>query len=513
MRISRGVACFLGLSVACTSHAVDSPLALTVVIEDACPSVVPPMDSQSALGVMALEGLASSLIGTVVDVAGAYFAGAATTKSVGFRGSANDTFYSMEPTGDLSLARGGSGCVVLFVPGNEASRPWFDAARQRSKSPALTRLVSLPQFYFEAAFERSASTAQTLKVRSQFLHITKFQETGWSYRDDRNYSVAITLRSREDGQPFGSLSFDYSAVRPGTRGDSQEIRKNAVGPSEVDPTIEASMNSVASSQRVAFFPITPDIEVAASAQKIVAAPYVKAARLKNNTSPEPVLLEPEWTVRSIRENTSVKKKNFMDKLGAYCDSLDGLIENGGNLPKDSRCPIAHLQSLNDLEYAKAELRAELESEWATGFVKVHAEECKKNAQGKIKCDPPEPRQKEFGAFAWEATVVETREPTAFATAVASAFASNKDKFKNQLQNELLPSKKEEGRQAAENAKRDALVTFRLAMLKVDEAEAKVVEAAGEPRSAQLVLQAEVLRAKVAANSAARAAGQPVPFDI
>lgn len=505
MQVEAIAVCGLLLAPAPPAQAADSPLALTVVLEPRCPSVAPPLDTQSAIVAILLEGLASSLIDSAVDAAGAYLTAAASTKSVAFKGSRDDSFYSMDAKGDLLPARSGSGCLVMYVPGIASSKPWFDAARQRSS--ALGSQDKLPQLYIEIAFERSADAAQSLTLQNQFLHISKFQETGWSYRDDRNYSVAITLRNREDGQSFGSITFDFSKVRPGTFGESQVIKIGPNGSREIDSSIEGNLNPAASSQRVGFFPNTPAIEAASSAQKVVAAPFVKAARGVNKTPQEPLLNEPEWVVRTTG-GTSPVQLDFVAKLEAFCESLEKQNKAGG----DPRCPVVHLQASNDLEQARALLRVQLEAEWAAKFVGLHTAECKLDPQEKMICTAPAPKQAALGSFTWEATVVETREPTSFATAVANAFKSNKEKVKTELQNEL-PSKREEARRVAENTKRDALVTFKLAMLKVDEADAKLIEAAGEPRSSQVVLQADVLRAKVAANAAARAAGQPTPFDI
>ncbi len=508
MLVLRCLGCSLLLTAALSAHSAETAFALEVLVEPTCPSVAPPLETQSAIGVLLAEGLLSSLTGSAVDAAGAYFAGATMTKSVAFKGSVNDTFYTLDGNGDLSL-RANSGCLVLVVPGDAAMKPWFEVARSRSK--ALMSFDKLPQFYFEAAFERSAGVAPTLAVRSKFLHIGSFQETGWSYRDDRNYAVALTLRNREDDQPFGVATFSFDRIRPSTRGESQTIKFKSDGSKVVDPSIEASLNPANDSQRVAFFPSTPTIEAAVKIQKLVAAPYNKAAQLTNKDTQEPLLGEPEWSVRSAAAKSAAQ--NFVTRLSAFCDSLERLKDKKPDLPEDARCPVAHLQAVNDLEEARDALKMQMETEWASKFVQLHLGTCKKDNQGKVACAAPPPKQSAYGPFTWEATVVETREPNAFAKAVASAFASNKDKLKADLQNELIPSKREEVKQKAESTERDALVALRLAMLKVEEAEARLLEAVNQPRSAQLVLQAEVLQAKVAANNAARVAGRVAPFEI
>ena len=54
---------------------------------------------------------------------------------------------------------------MLFVPGKEPSTQWFTMAKERA--PALGLYDKLPQFYFEAAFERTADAAQTLRHSSR----------------------------------------------------------------------------------------------------------------------------------------------------------------------------------------------------------------------------------------------------------------------------------------------------------------------------------------------------------
>jgi hypothetical protein len=128
------------------------------------------------------------------------------------------------------------------------------------------------------------------------------------------------------------------------------------------------------------------------------------------------------------------------------------------------------------------------------------------------CTPPAPKVSTFGPVAWEVTIVETRDPNEFAKTLASVFAANKDKLKTELTNQL-PSKRQETEGQAEAASATALLTYRLAVLQVETAEAKLQEAATDSRSAQLVLQADVIRAKSAANAAAKAAGQQPPYAL
>lgn len=491
-----------------SAHATEQPEALQVWIEPTCPSVAPPLRPQSVLGALVIEGLLSAAINTAVDAAGSYFTAAAQTRSTALKGSVDDVFYTLDAQGQLAPEHDAQGCVVLMVQGPQPSQPWFDAARERSEN--LRRVDRLPRFYFEASFDPAPGNTHEFIVRTRMLHVSNFLEDGWNYGNDRAYSVAFTLRSLEDYKAFGQLSFSFAAVRPGTWAESDVIRNQ---PLQRDSSIKPLPPDWVSAQRVPFHPVSAAIESAVNAQKLAAAPFQKAVRLLNATPPEPALQEPEWLVRvGPAANPAIAR--FTATLHALCESIDKLKEKKIELPRDARCPVSHLQAANELEDARAALRAQMELEWAKAFfARYQGKACKKDKDDKVVCAPPLRGQPQQGQYAWEAAVVETREPNALAKAVASAFSANKDKLKTALENEVIPSRRVAEAAKDEAAGRDALVAYRLAILKVDEEEAKLQEAVAKPRSEQIVLQAAVLRAKVAANTAARAASLPPPFEI
>jgi hypothetical protein len=505
-RIALIAVCLGTLNASCM--AADSQRSADVFLEPACPSAAPPLTAHAAPLATIGELLLTTVIGTAVDAAGAYLSSAATSKSVALVGSTYDQFYEIGPTGGLSLVRS-RGCLVIVARGSEQIRPWF--ARARERAPALRAYDRLPQLYFEAAFERAPDAARALVIRPQFFHIAAFQESsGWSYKDTRKYSIALTLRNREDAKPFGAVTFSFDEISPGTIARSRVIQIRADGTEIEDGTIQPSLNSIALEQRVDWLPVNSSLEAASKTQALAAAPYLKAARIANGVEPDPPTPVVEWIVRSGQAGGTLESA-FIERLKKYCDSLSK--NSTSDQLKDARCPVTHLQAANDLEEASAALQTKLDREWSAAFMKRHPAECKLNAAGKVACLPQPPVPSTFGEYAWEAAVVETRDPTAFATALASAFASKKDKIKSDLEEELLPSKREQARLAAETAKREATNAFNLAMLKVDEAKAKLDEAAAQPRSAQVALQAELLSMKIAANAAARTAKVAEPFPM
>jgi len=486
---------------------------LQVWIEPICPSVAPPQETQSALGALIIEGLLGTAINTAFDAAGNYFTAAAQTRSTALKDSVESTFYTLDEQGQLALADNAQGCVVLMVQGTEPRLPWFNKARERSKT--LNLVDKLPHFYFEASFEPATSPARELLVRNRMLHVSSFLDSGWNYRDERAYSVALTLRSLEDYKAFGQLSFNFAGVRPGTWAESNVIHNPPDREPQRDVAIKSPPSDWTSVQRVPFLPTSGSIELAVNAQKLTAAPFQKAVRLLKATPLEPALQEPEWVVRTGMATVPPSPASrFAASLQALCDSLDKLKEKKVDLPRDARCPVSHLQVTNDLEDARAALRTQMELDWANSFFAFYnGKGCNTDKNGKPECKPPLRGQPKQGPYAWEVTVVETREPTALATALASAFSANKEKLKTAVQNEVIPSSRAAEAEKEQTAARDAVTAYRLAMLKVEEEESKLEEAAIKPRSEQLVLQANVLRAKVAANTAARTAGQPHPFEI
>jgi hypothetical protein len=492
------------------AHASDSPLELQVFVEQQCPSMAPPNTRQAlAVGALLVEGVLSALFNAGVDAAGTYLSAAASTKSVAFKGVAQEpAFYTLDGKGDLSVARSG-GCVVLLVPGAGSIKPnsWFE--RAQSRSPNLQRYAKLPQLYFEASFQRPSDNAEHYQLRSRFLHVSSFQESSWASRDDRNYSFALTLRSTDDDRAFATATFSFDGIKPGTFADTQVVHINVDDSRVIDPSISANLNLVASARTISFVAAGAGLQTAVTAQKLVAAPYNKALALQVTKPTEPQPQEPEWTFgNSSVSPVSTLSSAYMSKMAALCALLEKKAGGGG----DARCPIANLQAANELDAARTAFKAEMDRNWSTAFLAYHAAECKQTS-GKWACAVPPPKTTSYTPYAWEATVVETRDPNAFAKALASAFAANKDKLKTELGNEILPSKREEAARNAQTAQRDAEIAYKVAMLKVEEAEAKLIEAASQPRSAQIKLQQDVLTAKVAANAAARTAGQPTPFAI
>lgn len=504
----------LAITAAGTARAALPPGTLQVWIEPACPSVAPPLETQSAVAALIIEGLLSTAVTTALDAAGNYFTAAAKTRSTALKGSVDDVFYTLDAQGQLTPVHDAQGCVVMMVEGTQPRQPWFDAARERSEQ--LRHVESLPRFYFEASFEPAPSPARELVARNRMLHVGSFFETGWNYTDERAYSVALTLRGLEDYKAFGQLSFNFAGVRPGTWAASNIIRNRAGQDTQRDVSIKSPPPDWASAQRVPFHPVNATIESAVNTQKLAAAPFQKATRLLNMTKSEPVLEEPEWVVRGggATPASFSAAPHFAASLQALCEAMDKLKDKKIELPRDARCPLSYLQAANDLEDARAALRTEMENIWANGFFAYHkGGACNKDKDDHVVCTPPLRAQPQQGPYAWEVTVVETREPNALATAVASAFSANKDKLKTTLEDELIPSRRAAAADKDEAAARDAQLAYRLAMLKVEEEQAKLQEAATKPRSEQLVQQAIVLRAKVAANTAARAAGLPLPFEV
>lgn len=492
------------------TRAAETVGVLEVLVADRCPTDPRTAGVQAGVLAIALEGVVSNLIGSGVDAVASYLSAAAAVKSASLKGSVEDTFYVLDNVGDLKLRRD-SGCIVLLKPGRQPASPWFNRAKTRNDRLRLH--ANLPQLYVEIKFSKASDTSPQLLVTPHFLHVSEFLESSWASKSERTYSVATTLRSAADGKGFATATFTFDNLKPGTHATSRTIFIDSINnTSEADTSITEDLNPAAHSVRLDLFPTAGDVEAAASAQKVVAAPFRKAERILNKQVVVAALGEPETALVASSFPADPLVKRYGDSLKAFCTSLDQLLKDKRpSAMPDARCPMEHLLTANNLEAAREAVRQKLELDWANAFAKGNTKECVFGGSA-WSCTPPAPKRPNLAVYAWEVVLVETREPTAFATALASAFSANKDKFKTALQDEL-PSKKAEAKQQEEAAQRDALTAFRLAILDVQKAEAKLAEAATQPRSTQISFEADLLKAKVSANAAARAAKQKEPYEI
>lgn len=479
---------------------------LQVLVLTSCPSGLQEASLQSLAGAMVLEVAATKVIETVVDAASAYLTAAAQTKTASLKGDYRDTFYTLQKDGKFVLTRS-KGCLVLFKPGTAPLAPWF--GRVRKYAAELSSHETSPQFYFEAQFERPTPESTHLQLQPRFLHVSEFLESNWASKNDRTYAIAITMRNLEDGNPFATTTFTFKDIRPGTRAARQVLDSD--GKEIADLSIKSDLASASAPSSIPLMPRTAEMVAAINASQIAIAPFKKAIRIANQTPSDPDLPEPEALLTSQSANGTHQK--FNNALQAYCSSLNKLLKDKtpGALP-DARCPVAHLHAVNDLELVRTEVQRQMEKDWAQRFLQLHSDDCQNLIQP-LNCVPHGAKDIPLGPFSWEVAVVETREPIKLVKVAAETLAAKKEALKTELADELIPSKRAEAKQKADAAKRDAVVAYKVAMLDVEKAEAKLAEAAAQPRSLQVPLEIELLKAKVSANSAARAAGEAEPFNI
>lgn len=498
------------------TRAEDAPLK-AFVVGPTCPSEIPPAEQAAggALGLV-LEPILGPLISTALDEAGAYLASAAAVKSAQMSTFIERDFYSLDRQGNISTKK--AWCLVLISPGTGSGKPippWYAKAKQRAAND-LNQFSASPRFYFEAKVVADETPGVSrLNITPNFLHVGEFLEDSWSYRNVRKYSVAATFRSKLSGEVFGSFKFDFDDISRSTWGTTQEISDG-----EKDNSITAQLLQKASTAHVPFYPTHGDVSSAALAQQQIAAPYLEANTLldKSLTSP-PVRRLANWEIRSKIDPSimSTEAQKYQHALEALCNSVDAINherKTDKERLSDTRCPITYIGYLNEAEEARKALEQKLAKDWAIEFAKSHLKDLPKTCHGQDPdwaCDPPNAKQPLLGPYMIELAIVETREPTQFAKALATTFAANKDKLKTAIEDRTLPSRRETAQQSAEDAAQKAKVAFELAKLDVEKATAKLLEAAGEPRSVQVELQAEVLKAKVTANTAAKAAGIASPY--
>lgn len=493
------------------ARAQDAPL--TAFFQEHCPSEIPPAKQAAAfpLGALILEPLLRPLISGALDEASAYLASAAAVKSAHMSALLDDYFYKLNDNGELLPAE--DRCLVLISPGSgKPAPPWFMKAKERAPSQ-LNHFSASPRFYFEAKIvaDRTLGTSR-LNVTPNFLHVAEFIQDGWSYRNVRKYSVVATFRSRMSGDVFGSFTFNFDNLPRSTWGTTQTISD-----SEKDDSITPQMLQKAGSAKVPFYPISGAVSDAVVKQQQVAAPYLEADGLLNNRNVAERRLT-DWEIRPrIDPQMSTEAQKYQEALEALCNSIQTVNSDGkGGKERlsDARCPVTHIGYRNLAEDARKVLELKLAQDWARAFAESHLggnpPTCEKSVNT-FECKPPKANPPDLGPYMIEIAVVETREPTEFAKALATTFAANKDKLKTTIEDRTLPSRREAAEQSAQDAVHKAKIAFELAKLDVEKTMAKLQEAASEPRSVQVALQADVLKAKIAANAAAKAAGIEAPY--
>jgi hypothetical protein len=493
------------------TRAQEAPL--TAFFQPHCPSEIPPAEpvSGGSVGALILEPLLRPLISWALDEAGAYLASAAAVKSAHMSALLDGYFYKLNDNGELSPAA--DRCLVLISAGSGKPVPsWFVKAKERAPNQ-LNPFSASPRFYFEAKIVAGQMPGDSrLIVTPNFLHIGEFLEDGWSYRNVRKYSVVATFRSRMSGDVFGSFTFDFDNLPRSTWGITQTISEN-----EKDSSITPQLLQKAGSARVPFYPIPGAVSAAMLKQQQVAAPYLEADALLNSRNTAERRLA-DWEVRPrIDPKMSTEAQKYQEALEALCNSIDTINSSdkgGKGRLSDARCPVTHIGHMNLAEDARKVLEQKLAQDWARVFADSHVIENPPTCEASgstYTCKPPKANPPNLGPYMMELAVVETREPTEFAKALATTFAANKDKLKVAIEDRTLPSRREAAEQSAEDAAHKAKITFELAKLDVEKAIAKLQEAASEPRSVQVALQAEVLKMKIAANAAAKAAGIEAPY--
>lgn len=498
------------------TNAQDAPLEAFVL--ESCPSEVPPAVQVAAgpLALVLLEPLLKPLISSALDEVGAYLASAAAVKSASMSALIEDDFYKLSGEGDLSII--GPRCLVLVSPGSGKPMPsWFAKARERARIQ-LNSFSTSPRFYFEAKIAADQTPGVSrLTVTPNFLHVGEFLSDGWLYSKVRKYSVVATFRSRLNGEVFGTFKFELDDLSRSTWATTQTISET-----EKDSSIVPQLSQKLSPSQVPLYPVAGAVSAAVLKQQQVAAPYLEAATLlkKSKNTVPPVRRLADWEIRpNVDPTAATETKKYQAALEDLCRAIDAInrdVKGSKSAISDVRCPVSHIGYMNLTEEARKALDNKLAQDWADEFWEFHKadrpETCAQpGAIATRTCKPPSANPSKVGPYLIEFAVVETREPTEFAKILAATFAANKDKLKTAIEDRTLASRREALEQSAEDSAQKAKIAFDLAKLDVEKATAKLQEAANEPRSTQIALQAEVLKAKVAGNAAAKAAGIGTPY--
>jgi len=478
--ISIGLACSLTLHDALgASQATETRIAWRA----SCPSE--PKERMATVIASLVAIVAPKLVDTIVDYASTALTTAASDKSYTSSGSNDTNFYSVSTEGDLTRNQE-VGCLVI-KHGQYSDEPGGTtdvfSALQTPFVEIELKLVPLPGLkYFQ------------LKPVSFKSH--KAEESSWFRDADRDYTIAISMKSPGADSPFASGAISILNVTPGQKGVLKGYQLlRYVGEPMPFPASMADANA------------------AQAKQQKIAAPYAEAmavleAANENNQSAS----------RATKRPPDYNKESVITAQRHLCDEIES--ENL-DLPKanrafDERCLADIGLRQQDLSEALAAAFIDPEStHWAT-------QTCPKYVAGQAPgiesaCGNDNylnsAAGKTFGPFRTTIALTETAHGAEWAKLFAQAISSSKDDLKAYAKSRL-PSARHAAALAEDEASRNATRALVLADLDVEKAEAVLAEAlATSPQRQSDVVQARIglINAKIKSNDAYRNAGLSIPY--
>lgn len=480
------------LALAFGANAAEAPQQTRVVWTDTCSSIKPEKTDQARSGILGavLLAVAPKLIEGAVDAAANALKAAGETKSVTSTGKTSADFYAVNPQGDLTLQYG---CVRVI-------RGDFSGADNlpRDGLSALAGLEGLKSTSLE--FEAKIEPIRGLKyfrLRPVYLKAIHFADSSIFSKDEREYTIALSLAVPGGTVPFGSATFTFPSVKQG-----EEIR------------LDDWRFANASSEPIAFAPESADATKVRTKRQGIAAPYLLAmdivksrqrAEKEGADAAKPGSKKPITRVPSLYDNIEV-----VTKAVPYCGALQQYNKQLHDLARtyDERCKYV-------LEPATVKLESALKKAHYDDARLAWANEVCGTIEGsqdtEESCSKYDPDLTAVSStyFSTSATLVEARPGSKFAKFLGEALGASKADVSAAIGKKIIPQTSEQ-KDAVTQGERDARRGIIIAEMQVTQAEESLAAAALAAKPADITAARIIyVKAKIAVNDAYRKAGLAV----
>lgn len=500
---------------------------LNAYIFPACPVTQPVKIGGGGDNVGFLAALViQQLVSRGVDIAGTALAEAAKDKVSSISAeSASTAYYTMDSMGSLKVSDK-VGCVVLMSGGQgkaEIAQPaWLEIVKAKFAEQQI-EVTGTPDFYLELQLERSEVNLG-LRATPRLIQIGRPLADGgfFSRKSGKDYVVSLSFLDESTGSAFGALSFTFQGL---------EKSIAYVGRDSAVPGVQKLQNWPSASHTPKL-PQLDAIKEAQSGQKSAIAPYLESNAIrkkdarKATAAPEKASIDKDTDYRKKVEALCVAisqggKDTGREQTKATSKPAEGEEPKDGSKASDSRCPYGVWLAKQEADDVAKAVDAKLLLEWANAFYEKkcplttdRVKDPLKDRDGVVSvmvCQLPKPKPEEIGPFYVSATVVETAEASKFVKALAASFAEKKETLKTQLNDRINPARRDEIALIEEASERSARQKYQLALLKVAQLEASLSEASGSSGSARKAIEIQLVQARIDANTAARSAGDAIPY--
>jgi hypothetical protein len=472
------------------SHAADRQLETRVAWSPHCSDEVDKgVASRSVFLGAVVAALAPKLIGGVVDSA------ATALKKAGERaelarstGQAITRPYAVSSDADLGMSPE-HGCLVIARGEFRATN---DGTAPSSIGLELISSVSNPVAIFEAKIKMLAGEPYFQLVPYR-LRVAKFEGASFWSPAEREYTFAVALSVPGAEKPFASPVFSFAGVSEGA-----------------DLKLGSAQLAGKASQPLPLPPVPESGKKAQAVQEAFIAPYVLAgAVLTSRARPSPPRPDPAPNAR--------RSEAVQSSIIALCAEIQ---QYNKLYPKT---PLSDPLCANRVALARADVEGKISDAQSPDTLVAWATKvCPKperDQDGSLACgldiERPVKAKARFGHMVTDVTVVETRSGNRFAKYLGEALSASKDELTKAIAQQIVPAQAKAADAAEEAAERAARRGVVLADLAVTQAELTLAElqASSPSPSASSVTaaRATLIKAKIAANDAYRAANLPVPF--